>query len=287
MRTSVINRFAKNVRPVSVRRGLAAVATTVVLAGGVQVLAAGEASACAGPYKANNPTVSQEARERHHNGDPVSAFLPPFTSMTTGSATELGVEFVNFTGAAYDLASPSLTLKGNHLRVQDVTVEVMISGAWTKLGVDEGCGGEAVRVDTSPLMQHLDNGRASREMFRITLAANAPKGLTSVSLSTSASGEGSTGHSAVQTRTFKVVHPGDGSTAPAKPAPTKKPAAPAAEKTTAAPTAAPATTAPAGTPELAQTGAAENNTFLAVSSAVLLALGAGVLIAVRRLRPQR
>lgn len=295
MRTSVINRFAKNVRSSSVRRGLAAVATTVVLAGGVQVLTAGSAWACEGPYKANNPTVSAEARGRHHDGDPVAAFISPFAStMTTGSSAEIGVEMVNFTGADFDLATPALTLKGSHLRAQDVTVEVMRANGWTKLGVDGGCGGEAVRVDTSSMLQHLSNGHASRAMFRITLAAGAPDGLTSMSVSTAAWGEVSTGHPDTETRTIKVVHPGSGATTPAKPKATKKAAEPAVAKAAAPaaapaaiPSAAPATTAPAGTPELAQTGASENNTFLAASSAVLLALGAGVLVAVRRLRPQR
>ncbi|MFG3223907.1 hypothetical protein ACGF07_03860 [Kitasatospora sp. NPDC048194] len=311
MRTSVINRSAKNDRTFSGRRSIAALAATAALAGGVQLLGAGDAWACSGPYQANNPTLSQEALARHYDGAPAATFIAPSpASLTAGSSAELGVEFANFTGADFDAAWPALTLKGNHLRAEDVTVEVMRGGAWTKLGIDNGCGGEAVRVDTSPLMQHLANGRASRVMFRIGLAADAPRGLASLSVSTTGLGEASApGKSAG--RTIKVVHPGTAEaaepTTPAKPKPKPKPepepepaapakkAEPAADstpaKSTATPTvpstAAPATTAPAGTPELARTGASSTDGVLAVGSAVLLALGGGVLIAVRRLRSQR
>lgn len=312
MRTSVITRFTKNDRVASGRRRIAVLAATTVLAGGVQVLAAsGSAWACSGPYKANNPTVSPEARARHHNGAPVGGFTAPVTaSLRAGGSAKIGVEFANFTGADYEDAAPALTLTGNHLRAEDVTVEVMRGGTWMKLGTDDGCGGEAVRVDTSPLLQHLSNGRASRVTFRIGLAADTPKSLNSLSVSTSAWAEvGAPGKTA--SRTLKVVHPGAEPAAakptPAKPAPAKPvkhaAAVPAADKTTAAEktpaapgsatakspapqatSAAPATTAPAGTPELAHTGAAGTNTFLATSSAALLALGVGVLLAVRRLR---
>ncbi|MGW3038668.1 LPXTG cell wall anchor domain-containing protein [Kitasatospora sp. NPDC001159] len=299
MRTSAITRFAKNDRTFSGRR-LAALAATVVLAGGVQILATDTAWACSGPYQANNPTISKEAQARHHNGTPVSGFIDPDTaaSLQVGGSAEIGVEFANFTGADYEDAAPSLTLRdgsGANLHLKDVTVEAMHNGAWVKLGTDDGCGGEAVRVDTSSLLQPLKDGRASRMMFRVSLAAGAPKDLTSLSITTSAWAEVSgTGKSA--TRSVKVVHPKTAEAKPtsaAKPAPAK-PAKPAADKTEAAPAAdkteaapaTPATTAPEGTPELAHTGASENNTFLAVSAAALLALGAGVLIAVRRLRPQ-
>ncbi|MGW2249412.1 LAETG motif-containing sortase-dependent surface protein [Kitasatospora sp. NPDC001660] len=331
MRTSVIARFAKNTRSLSTRRRIATVAATVVLAGGIQALATDSAWACPGPYEANNPTISKEARERHHSGTPVAGFIAPTpASLTAGSSAELGVEFANFTGADYDDAAPSLTLLSpsgvaNRPLLKYLTVEGKRDGAWTQLTIDDGCLGEAIRVDTSPLLQHLANGRASRAMFRVSLAADAPKELTSLSITTSAWAEVSgTGKS--ESTTVKVLHgPAEPTatttakpsapakptatakpSAPAKPAPAK-PAKPAADETRTAalaapatPTAepsgspapkpastAPATTAPAGTPELAQTGSSETNGFLAASAAALLALGAGVLIAVRRLRHQR
>ncbi|MQS13234.1 LPXTG cell wall anchor domain-containing protein [Streptomyces kaniharaensis] len=320
MRTSVITRFAKNDRALSGRRRIATLAATVVLAGGIQMLATDSAwAACPGPYEANNPTVSQEARQRHHDGTPVADFIAPVpASLTVGSSVELGVEFGNFTGADYDDAAPSLTLfspsgVAHRPLLQYLTVEAMHDGAWTQLAIDPGCLGEAIRVDTSPLLQHLANGRASRAMFRISLAADTPEALKSLSITTSAWAEvGGTGKS--RSRTVKVLHTATEPTATATPKPTapatKKPAPakaspaapakPAADKTAAAPaaeapkspapqatSAAPATTAPAGTPELAQTGSSSTNGFLAASAAALLALGAGVLIAVRRLRTQR
>ncbi|MEE1788150.1 LAETG motif-containing sortase-dependent surface protein [Streptomyces sp. SP17BM10] len=322
MRTSVITRFAKNTRSLSTRRGLAAVATTVVLAGGVQILATDTAWACAGPYQANNPTISEEAQARHHDGAPVAGFVAPApASLTAGSSAELGVEFGNFTGADYDEAAPSLTLLSpsgvaNRPLLKYLTVEAMHDGSWKQLTIDNGCLGEAIRVDTSPLLQHLANGRASRVTFRVSLAADAPKELASLSITTSAWAEVSgTGKSA--STTVKIRHtPAEPAATPTaeptrsgKPAPgkTAKPAKPAHEaqsaadetkaatqalkspepKATSAAPSAPATTAPAGTPELAQTGSSSANTFLAGSAAALLALGAGVLIAVRRLRPRR
>ncbi|WP_344342298.1 hypothetical protein [Kitasatospora putterlickiae] len=70
--------------------------------------------------------------------------------------------------------------------------------------------------------------------------------------------------------------------APAAPAtPESKPTTPAAK-----PTAAPVTAAPAGTPELAETGAGTPNGLLAGLAAGLAALGAGMVVAVRRLRAQ-
>ncbi|MFJ7912235.1 hypothetical protein [Kitasatospora sp. NPDC096204] len=298
MSLSVIARFAKNDRALSGRRRIAVLAATTVLAGGVQFLATDTAWACDGPYSANNPVVSEAAMARHHSGAPVSAFIAPVaTSLTAGAKTEFGVEFANFTGAAFDGVAPGLTLKeaggGNHLLPKDVTVEVMRGGAWTKLGTDNGCAGEVVRVDTSPLLQPLADGHAGRALFRITLAAGAPKDLTSLTLTTNAwSGEATTGKSV--STTVKVVHPGAKPTQTAKPTTPAKPAPATAAPTTAvepaadrAKDAAPAATAPAGTPELAQTGSSATNTFLALSSALFLTLGAGVLIAVRRLRHQR
>ncbi|MFG2904184.1 hypothetical protein ACGF13_03845 [Kitasatospora sp. NPDC048286] len=293
MRLSVITRFAKNERALSGRRRIAVLAATTILAGGVQFLATDTAWACDGPYSANNSVVSEAAMARHHSGTPVSAFIAPVaTSLTAGEKTEFGVEFANFTGAAFDEVAPDLTLKAtggkNHLLPEDVTVEVMRGGSWTKLGTDNGCAGEAVRVDTSPLLQPLADGHAGRALFRITLAAGAPKDLASLTLTTDAwSGEAATGKSA--STTVKVVHPGAQPartakpTTPAKPAPTTA-VEPAADRTKDA---APAATAPAGTAELARTGSSATDTFLALSSALFLTLGAGVLIAVRRLHHQR
>ncbi|MFE7191261.1 hypothetical protein [Kitasatospora sp. NPDC057541] len=187
------------------RRRIATVAATLLIAGSVQLLAAESSSACAGPYRANNPQIPAAARAVQHKGPINSVFLSTPGTLTRGSKIEVGTQIGNFTGGDFSLAAPALTLtgKGARLRAQDVTVEVFVNGAWKKLGVDGGCGGEAVRVDTSPLLQPLKDGRASRLLFRIGLSAKAPAGQSAVSVTLSAWSESGSG--AKSTRTVKVV----------------------------------------------------------------------------------
>ncbi|GAB7181981.1 hypothetical protein ATKI12_1812 [Kitasatospora sp. Ki12] len=299
MRMPVITRFAKNDRALSGRRRVAVLAATTVLAGGVQFLATDTAWAC-GDVRYGDPRPSVD------KPTVPSAGFRVFDSNSVaadGSWTEFGLSIGNLTGTDVPKTAPAFGLsaasKGTRLRVKDVRVEVMQHGAWKPLKLDVGCIG--LDADTDGLAQPLSNGRAANFMFRVSLSPDSPKDLTSLSLVTNATndkGEEETWDH----REVKVTHPKAAPAAKptqaAKPAPTKsaKPA-PAADNSpadkpaemaqAAAPSAAPATTAPAGTPELAQTGASSTNTFLALSSAALLALGAGVLIAVRRLRPQR
>ncbi|MET8622324.1 LPXTG cell wall anchor domain-containing protein [Kitasatospora sp. NPDC004669] len=305
MHTSVITRFAKNDRAFSGRRRIAALAATAVLAGGVQVLAMSDTAwACGDARYDTPPAVTGGVMQQAPSGD----FRAPFTNTLTadGGWTEYSVEMANFTGGDLPKVTPSFSLSSlSHtaLRVKDVRVEVMQNGAWKPLKVNAGCIG--LDADTNSLTQPLSNGRAANFMFRVSLSPNTPQDVTELAVVTDAyANNGNEGHWG--NRSVKVLHPKTAEAKPAsaaKPAPTKpaKPAAavPAADNTPAekpaekapaekpAAAAAPATTAPAGTPELAHTGAAENNTFLAVSSAALLALGGGVLIAVRRLRPRR
>ncbi|MER6299201.1 hypothetical protein ABT247_06440 [Kitasatospora sp. NPDC001539] len=307
MRASVINRFAKNDRSVSGRRRIAVLAATTVLAGGVQVIAADTSWACGDarfgtsrvvdPTGPNKPTV------------PNADFRTPDSRgiVADGSWTEFTVGVTNFTGADVARTGPSFALasatQGVSLRVKDLRVEVNQDGNWKPLKLDQGCIG--IEADTGSLTQPVANGRAANYAFRVSLSSAAPKDLNALTVVTDATNDKSTleywGN-----RTVKVTHPKTepAKPAPAKPAPAKSApaksaaAVPAGEKAPATntpaekvpaekPAAAPATTAPAGTPELAHTGASSTNAFLALSSAALLALGAGVLIAVRRLRPQR
>ncbi|MFE5580345.1 LPXTG cell wall anchor domain-containing protein [Kitasatospora sp. NPDC056531] len=308
MRTSVITRFAKNDRAFSGRRRVAVLAATTVLAGGVQFLATDTAWACgdvrySAPRTVDKPTVPA-AGFRVFESDSIAA---------DGGWTEFGLSITNFTGADVPKTAPNFGLSiadpGTPLRAKDVRVEVMQHGSWKSLKLLPACNG--LDTDTSSLAQPLANGRAANFMFRVSLSPDSPKDQTALSLVTDARNDKGVEES-WDHRVVKVTHP---KTAPAakptqtakpKPAPTKetKHAEPAADQTPAketptpaaetpkspapqATSSAPATTAPAGTPELAHTGASETNTFLAVSAAALLALGAGVLIAVRRLRPQR
>ncbi|MFJ8624293.1 LPXTG cell wall anchor domain-containing protein [Kitasatospora sp. NPDC093550] len=316
MRTSVINRFAKNDRAFSGRR-IAVLAATTVLAGGLQLLATDTAWACGDETGGTTAVTAPAADPAKHDGTYQSGFqmTPDGQTITAGGPkVEIGVGVTNFTGAPYQNVSAMLALynpKGS-TNIQDFTVEVMSGGVWKPVALRHGCDPTLFTVvSPATTTARLENGRAANFAFRVGLSAKAPKDVTEIQVGTLAQAPGFPTE-AGQSHTYHVARTAAPAkpSAPAKPAPTKpaapaketKKAEPAADKTpvkaaepttapaatpSAAPTAAPATTAPAGTPELAQTGASSTNTFLAVSSAVLLALGAGVLIAVRRLRPQR
>ncbi|MFD8085981.1 LPXTG cell wall anchor domain-containing protein [Kitasatospora sp. NPDC059722] len=313
MRTSVITRFAKNTRSLSTRRTLATLVTTAVLAGGIQILTTDTAWACAGPYEVTTPATPAPAAT--HNGDLTASFHQTRDGQTLiagGPKVEVGVGITNFTGAPYENVAASISLfnpvPGAGLRTEDFTVEVASGGTWKPVALSPGCD-PSLHTNASPatVVKHLENGRAEHFTFRIGLSAKAPKNLGKVKIGVLGQAPGSQAVVGDSNFTFPVEHP-----AAAQPVPTAtaKPSAPAKAKTTpvapakpaadetktaapAAPTAeapkspaANSTSAPAGTPELAQTGSSSNG-FLAGSAAALLALGAGVLIAVRRLRPQR
>ncbi|MEU6233277.1 hypothetical protein [Kitasatospora sp. NPDC047058] len=321
MRKSVITASAKNVRPLSARRRLAAVAAGVVLAGGVQLLTTDTAwAACGDGPKTRTTTEAKPVTPASaHKGELQAGFhmTPDGQTITAGGAkVEIGVGVTNFTGAPYENVSATIHLynKKGANRLEDFTVEEATPGGWKTLALHHGCDPTIFADTTGEKEKSLSDGRAAHFMFRVSVRTNASADLDDLEIYVGGKADG---YPLVQggTHTFKVVHP----SAPAKPAtpkpapskpataakPTDKPAAtakpsakpgPAAEPaadTTATtapkstPTTAPATTAPAGTPELAQTGSSERNTFLAASAAVFVALGAGVLIAVRRLRPRR
>ncbi|MBV2152871.1 hypothetical protein [Kitasatospora sp. SUK 42] len=312
MRTSVITRFAKNDRPLSGRRRLAALAATTLLVGGVQFLATDTAWACAGPYPVTAPTSAPTAPAVTHDGELQAGFHQTRDGQTLtagGPKVEVGVGIANFTGAPYENVAAAISLfnpvPGAGLRPQDFTVEVASGGTWKPVSLEHGCD-PSLHTTATPatVIKHLENGRAEHRLFRIGLSSKAPKELKSITVSVLGQAPHSKAVGSDSYLTFPVAHPAAPApkpTATAKPTtPAKaKPAAPAADQApaqadttptavpSATPSAAPATTAPAGTPELAHTGASTTNTFLALTSAVLLALGAGVLTAVRRLRTRR
>ncbi|ARF79496.1 hypothetical protein ACIG0C_01040 [Kitasatospora aureofaciens] len=304
MRTSVINRFAKNDRAFSGRRRIAVLAATAVLAGGVQVLAMSDTAwACGDARFGTSPVFDPSVRKPTV---PNSDFRDPLSNSLAadGSWTEFGVGMTNFTGADVAKAAPSFSLSGTSLRTRDVRVEVEQNGSWKPLELNAGCIG--IDADTDSLAQPLANGRAADFVFRVSLSPASPKDLSTLTLVTDAVTDKATleywGN-----RTVKVTHPRTAPTtgkptpaakpAPAKPAPAEQTAAKQAAEKTEQPSAgspapqatpsAPAATAPAGTAELAHTGSSGTDTFLATSAAALLALGAGVLLVVRRLRRLR
>ncbi|MET8543916.1 hypothetical protein ABZW03_25185 [Kitasatospora sp. NPDC004799] len=323
MRTPVINRFAKNDRTLSGRRRIATVAATVLLAGGVQFLATDTAWACGAPDDAPvsapaKPSAEDErdwSVEVHGQGATTAFLKKPATVIVGGPKVEVDVQFFNGTGADYHRIVPGISFfnrTGATPKPSQVTAEVLSHGSWQRVTLRNGCdpaiGGEVPSAGTP-----LADGHGVRYRFRFGLSADVAKDIDGLQVIVSPRhGRGATTDVKV-VRAAASAKPTTEPTAPAKPkpkpAPTKDtkgtkgtadteptaqaPAAPAAPaepvkaKTAEAPSPAPATTAPAGTPELARTGSAATNTFLAVSSALLLALGAGVLVAVRRLRPQR
>ncbi|MGW2249411.1 LAETG motif-containing sortase-dependent surface protein [Kitasatospora sp. NPDC001660] len=317
MRTSVITRFAKNTRSLSTRRRIAVLAATTVLAGGVQVIAASDSAwACSGPYESVAPTTAPTAPTTTHHGDVTPGFHQTRDGQTItagGPKVEVGVGITNFTGAPYDNVVATLSLynpdHGTNLRPEDFTVEANADGTWQPLALRHGCD-PTLFTNSAPAttIQHLEDGRAAHLTFRIGLSAKAPKDLTRIQIGILGQAPDSPSEVGKSFLTFPVARSAAPTTAKptATAEPKPAPAEPAADRTPTAPASAaaeapkspkspapqvtsstPATTAPVGTPELAQTGSSETNGFLAASAAALLALGAGVLIAVRRLRHQR
>ncbi|MER7583783.1 hypothetical protein [Kitasatospora sp. NPDC097691] len=318
MRMPVITRFAKNDRTLSGRRRIAVLAATTVLAGGIQFLATDSAWACGAPDNAPvtapaKPTTANEDDQsvKLHGQGSTTAFLSTPAAITAGGPkAEIEVQFFNGTGADYHRVVPSIAFVNTHgatPRPSQITAEIMSNGRWQRVALANGCD-PAVGGSAPSAGGPLADGRAVRYRFRVGLSADVAKDIDGLQVIVAPS----YGRGAITD--IKVTHPQAAAkpttpTKTAKPTPAKetKKAAPAADQTpakaaepTTAPAAettkspapqatstAPATTAPAGTPELAHTGASSTNTFLALSSAALLALGAGVLIAVRRLRPQR
>ncbi|MDH6703621.1 LPXTG-motif cell wall-anchored protein [Kitasatospora sp. MAA19] len=250
---------------------------------------------------------------------------PPGQTITPGGPKlEIGDSVGNFTGATVQNASPLLAIYNPRggLRPQDFVVEVSSDQGWKTVPLRHGCDPTLWADAPSAKADRLETGRVANFMYRVRLSAQAPKDLTELQVTVGGRAKGFPVETS-EARTVRVVRQAENPapapkptttakpTTPAKPAPAKQdkpaPAKPAADQTSApaatkapaaaptkapaapsaTPSAAPATTAPAGTPELAQTGSSSSNTFLLAASAALLALGAGVLIAVRRLRPQR
>ncbi|MFC5665855.1 hypothetical protein ACFP3U_23080 [Kitasatospora misakiensis] len=276
-----------------VHRRVAAVAATLLLAGSVQLLTAESSWACgaAGPVSAADEAAAVAAESADHHGDLSIAFktAPEGQHVTAGGKPlEVSVSLRNSTGAPYQRVRPLIALdstSGN--RISDFTVEAATPNGWKKLPLQQFCD-PVMWADTSSLIsKNLADGQTADFRFRITVSGKAVD-LKSFNVGTSAK-VGPATHGLGANRTFAVDHPTAPKPAPtSKPAPAKetaKPAAPAAPKST--PTTAPATTAPAGTPELAQTGAGTPNGLLAGIAAGIAALGAGMVLTVRRLRAQR
>ncbi|MFE6744570.1 hypothetical protein ACFVGM_01800 [Kitasatospora purpeofusca] len=352
MRTSIMPASAKNT---VVRRRVAAVAATVLLAGSVQLLSAEASWACgssdepvaaapkaaakAAAPKADAPKAdtakadAPKTRAVTHDGGPEIGFhMTPTLAVTAGGPkVDIGVGITNFTGAPYRNVVPTLSLAthragdgdggASYVDAKYLAVEYNADGTWKKLPLRRGC--DPTLFATPAKGVPIADGRANHVTFRVSLAANAPADLDLIHVGLGATAEdGARSEWAQKEMTVKVpkaaepapttpakpagtAKPTAGPTAPAKPAAkpapvtdhtpaaTAKPTAPAAAAPAApvaprtTPSAAPATTAPVGTPELARTGADTPNGLLAGIAAGIAALGAGMVLTVRRLRTQR
>ncbi|MEV0191665.1 hypothetical protein AB0I39_24410 [Kitasatospora purpeofusca] len=335
-----------SVRPTVVRRRVAAVAATFLIAGSVQLLTAESSWACgqaddtvaaapkaapkAAAPKADTAKADAPKAEATHTGAPgIGFFMTPSLAVTAGGPkVDVPVEIGNFTGAPYRNVVPTLSLAthragdgdggASYVDSKYLAVEYNSDGTWKKLPLRRGC--DPTLFATPAKGVPVADGRANHVTFRVSLAADAPADLDLVHVGLGATAEdGARSEWAQKEMTVKVPKAaGPAPTTPAKPAGTAKPAAgpttpakPAAKpapvsdntpaataKPTAAaaaapvaprtaPSAAPATTAPAGTPELARTGADTPNGLLAGIAAGIAALGAGMVLTVRRLRAQR
>ncbi|WP_457033374.1 LPXTG cell wall anchor domain-containing protein [Kitasatospora sp. P5_F3] len=286
MRAPVINRFAK----------IAPLAAVVALTAGLTVLPASTAWACGDAPFSN----SAQAPEPQRATTPALTFVNPrATTLTAGGPkVEFGVQIANHTGAPYKAISPGFSfwnpqsgetgndLKKVNVRKQDFTVEVMKDGKWQPLKLRLGCD-PTLSADTSLLNAPLADGQTKRYVFRIGLAATAPKEQKGIELYVSSRGGGP-----MITTNLKFNHPAAQPTKPAAPKATPSTAAPAAvpaaakDVPAAAPTPSISPTATTTT-ELAETGSSTPNTFLLASAAAFVALGTGVLLLVRRTRRTR
>ncbi|MFE4605765.1 hypothetical protein ACFRKE_33405 [Kitasatospora indigofera] len=310
MRASGISVFTKNVPSLSRRSRATGLASALLLAGAVQVLPGNTAWACGGPdsaqlaARAADPDVAADNSFELHGRSAEVAFVGPAPAalVAGGPAIEFGIEIANSTEADYRRIAPGLGFfnpAGATPRTSQVTVEVLAQGRWKRLAMKPGCD-PAIHSDPAGPGEPLAVGRAVRYTFRVTLAADAPKDLARLQMYAGADFGSATADLKV-TRPVKAAAPGSGAPAAKAGVPAVEPAAGRTPVTgvdgttagTAAPTtpAAPTTTAgtaPADAPatELARTGASSPNGFLAGSAAAFVALGGGVLIAVRRLRNQ-
>lgn len=306
------------------RRSRLLFAATAVLAATMPLVAGTSAAWASGGGTAvgalATPVASSPAAAVHQ-GTPQIAFLPgvPGTITAGGAPIEFGAEMGNFTGAAYDHLQPTLGFDnlaagshpggGSNLRPEDFTVQVMTGGQWKTLAVQHSSD-PVIITDTSSLAQPLDNGRAVRMLFRVSLSAKAPADQQDITVYL-----GTSPNSPVAARSVHIVRSTAPSSAPAGAqtgTPTESaapPAAPTAPPTTrlpapptvtptvpaalpavatepaavlTSPAAVPTTTASAGQ-QLASTGGGDSSGLLLGIGSALVVLGAGaVILAVRR-----
>ncbi|MFF7637110.1 hypothetical protein ACFZB9_28760 [Kitasatospora sp. NPDC008050] len=206
MRMPAFSRIAAHV--VS-RRALATGVATLALGAALPLLSGGTPAWACGDAPARTVVPTPVQSQPAPRGNVGSGFVPGFADTITagGPAVEVGEEVTNFTGVAYDGITPQLSFAnaldgtGTFPRLQDLDVQVMVDGSWRTLPMLHGCD-PAVHADTSSLAQHLENGRATRFMFRVSLSANAPADLHDFTMYSGPDAQGK-----VPSHVLKVVRP--------------------------------------------------------------------------------
>ncbi|MFF4339543.1 LAETG motif-containing sortase-dependent surface protein [Kitasatospora sp. NPDC001540] len=297
------------------RARLASFAAVVVLGATVPVLTgASSAWACGDEPAAASAAGAPAARPSAAAAVPqgVSAGVLPMTEsqVTAGGApVEFGVEMLNPGPGVAQGVVPFLTFHngaGNgtegNLTPKDLVLQVMAHGEWKTVPLAYGCD-VVLHADTSFLATDLDAVRATRFLFRLSVAKQFDAAQARVDVSLAAGRlSGGAPLGPVTNFALPIVHPA-APTASASATATKAPTSPAATPGTTAPSAsvAPASpTARAAVPaaavssavaspsavpvaaNLASTGGGSSSAPMLIGGTALVVLGAGAVVFARR-----
>ncbi|KQV19566.1 hypothetical protein ASE03_21975 [Kitasatospora sp. Root187] len=249
-------------------RSAATVTAALVLSVGLPVVAGGSSAwaVCGSDLKGR--TQSQPHPAKHQGELTVTQLKSPAQVTVGGAAVDVPVRITNNTDGDYRAVEPAIGLghfvDGHDLTVKDVQASWRKgTGSWHPLALQPGCTRGLVNEDEALPMLALRKGESVELTFRVGVPAGAPTGLGFVTYSVSATGEDWLSGNAKGGR-LSLVRP------KASPAP-----APVRATASSAPTATAA--------ELAETGPRTPNTLLLTSAAAFVALGAAILLTVRRL----
>ncbi|WP_457033375.1 hypothetical protein [Kitasatospora sp. P5_F3] len=252
-------------------RSAATVTAALVLSVGLPVVAGGSSAWAVCGHDLKGRTQSQPHPAKHQGELTVTQLKSPAEITVGGAAVDIPVRITNNTDGDYQAVEPAIGLghfvDGHDLTAKDVRTSWRKgTGSWQQLALQPGCTRGLVNEDEALPMLALRKGESVELTFRIGVPAGAPTGLGFVTYSVSATGEDWLAGNAKGGR-LSAVRP------KASPAPVPTPARATASS---APTAA--------VTELAETGPRTPNTLLLASAAAFVALGAAILLTVRRTR---
>ncbi|MDF3288001.1 hypothetical protein [Streptomyces silvisoli] len=169
------------------------------------------ATACDAPDPA--PSATRTPATVHH-GRATAAYDPlamPKGVIAGGPKVEIGTVIYNGTGAPFHSIRPALGLsawapigngKAVSLAPRDATVEVYHQGRWKRLSLTSGCD-PVLNTNTDFLAENLPDNRATRFLFRLSIAPAAPAQLTSLQVHFTAWSE--RGYEALVSRTIPIT----------------------------------------------------------------------------------